>query len=605
MKLRAIAGDLQGQRYSIRNDVVLGRATACTIFVPDRRVSREHARVYMLGDQLMVDDLGSHNGTFVNEQKVQQTRLLPGDRLRVGSTVFLVEGPGNSENSAVVRVVSDVHPVEPRMVRQFEASSGPLNMAGLAAESLYTALGVGNTADIPDILRKTKHFAVLVEASRSLQNYSDLNATLPGLLDLVMQVLAADRMSLVLLDDQQVLIPKVVREKPGKRPASAPAVQDEVALDEVALDEVVLSKTVADMVLKQRCAVITADASADSRFVGSESVMISHVRSLAVVPVLVGNRLLGLIDAENRQSVNAFDESDLHLLSVLGSMIGVALDHFAVSTAREQAIAELRAAQAQLLATQERLVAAERMGVLGRLASGIAHEVKNHLGPFMLADMIASKYPNDEAIQDAAQLMLEAQQRIFDLVDELREFAGGVRSHAVIQPSNLVAVVRGVVRFVSCDRSVNAHEIQVRVLAEPVVPMDTGRIRQVLINLIRNAAEASQANSAPIVITIEGDDEVAVVSVQDSGTGIPSEVQERIFEPFFTTKGDRGLGLGLDLSRQIVRAHGGSLTFATQAGVGTTFAMALPLAPQVQKDGSDFNDHMTDTTNRSIPGNLP
>jgi len=333
--------------------------------------------------------------------------------------------------------------------------------------------------------------------------------------------------------------------------------------------------------------------------------MISHVRSLAVVPVLVSNRLLGLIEAETCQSVNAFDESDLHMLSVLASMVGVALDHLAVSTAREQAIAELRTAQAQLLATQERLIAAERMGVLGRLASGIAHEVKNHLGPFMLADMIASKYPDDEAIQEAAQLMLEAQQRIFDLVDELREFAGGIRSHAVIQPSNLVAVVRGVVRFVHCDRSVNAHQIDVRVLAEPIVPMDAGRIRQVLINLIRNAAEASEANCGPIQITVEGDDEVAFVSVQGSGTGIPLHVQERIFEPFFTTKGDRGLGLGLDLSRQIVRAHGGSLTFATQAGVGTTFAMALPLAPQIHKDGSDFDDHMTDPTNRSIAGELP
>ncbi|MBI5607484.1 MAG: FHA domain-containing protein [Deltaproteobacteria bacterium] len=595
MKLRAIAGDLQGQRFSVRGELVLGRATTCTLFIPDRRVSREHARVYLSGDRLMVQDLASHNGTFVNEQKIDEMPLLPGDRLRLGSTVFLVEGPGNAENSASVRVISDIHPVEPRMVRQFEASAGPLNMAGLAAESLYTALGVGNTAEIPDILRKTKHFAILVEASRSLQNYSDLNETLPGLLDLVMQVLAADRMSLVLLDDQQVLIPKVVRQKPGPRGAATP----------VEPAEVVLSKTVADMVLQQRCAVITADAAADSRFVGSESVMISHVRSLAVVPVLVGNRLLGLIEAENRQSVNAFDESDLHMLSVLASMVGVALDHLAVSNAREQAIAELRTAQAQLLATQERLIAAERMGVLGRLASGIAHEVKNHLGPFMLADMIASKYPNDEAIQDAAQLMLEAQQRIFDLVDELREFAGGVRSHAVIEPCNLVAVVRGVVRFVSCDRSVNSHQIDVRVLTEPIVPMDAGRIRQVLINLIRNAAEASEANCAPIVVTVEGEDEVAVVSVQDSGTGIPAEVQERIFEPFFTTKGDRGLGLGLDLSRQIVRAHGGSLTFTTQAGEGTTFAMALPLAPQMHAGHGDFDDHMTDTTNRSIAGELP
>jgi signal transduction histidine kinase/pSer/pThr/pTyr-binding forkhead associated (FHA) protein len=595
MLLRAIAGDLTGQRFPVQESLLLGRATTCTIFVPDRRVSREHARVYQHSDLLMVEDLGSHNGTFVNEQRIERTTLLPGDRLRIGSSVFLVESTQPRENSAAVRVVNDANPVEPRMVRQFEASAGPLNMTGLAAESLFAAFGVGGTGEIPDILRKTKHFAILVEASRALQQYSDLHGTLPGLLDLVMQVLAADRVALVLLDERQQLIPKVVRQRPAPRGSVQPSESDEM----------VLSKTVADMVLKQRCAVITADAATDSRFLGSESVMISHVRSLAVVPVLVGNRLLGLIEAENRHSVNAFDESDLKMLSVLASMVGVALDHLEVSNAREQAITELRSAQAQLLATQQRLIAAERLGVLGRLASGIAHEVKNHLGPFMLADMIANKYRDDEAIQDAAQLMLEAQQRIFDLVDELREFAGGVRSTATIAPTDLVAVVRGVVRFVGCDRTVNAHQIDVQVNTQPIVPMDAGRIRQVLINLIRNAAEASESSQDPIIITIDGDDEVAVVSVQDFGSGIAPDVQERIFEPFFTTKGDRGLGLGLDLSRQIVRAHGGSLTFATQPSLGTTFAMALPLAPQLRHDGNDFDDRMTDTTNRAIDGVLP
>ena len=598
--LRVNNGDLSGQAFALVGEMVIGRGTTCTLFVPDRRASREHARLFFEDGQLVVEDLGSHNGTYLNNDRVTKQPVVPGDVVRIGMTHFSIEAAQVPSEHSAVRVVSDAHPVPPRMVRAVEPISGPLDPRHMTAQDMFESLGVGLTERFDDVngltlLRKTRSFALLVEASKILQRYSDLRETLPGLMDLVLQVVQGDSAAVMLLDETGQLIPKVVQARTDpNRVAGANTPSPDI--------EMVLSKTVADIVMNERCAVITADAAADERFSSAESVMISRVRSLLVVPVLVGNRLLGLIEVENRRSVNAFDENDLHLVSVLGSMLGVALDHLEVSQARERAITELRAAQDQLLATQQRLVASERMGVLGRISSGIAHEVKNHLSPFMLAEMIARKYPDDQEIQEASEMMLEAQQRILGIVDEIRAFAGGSRGEVTVQPNDLAAIVESVLRFLRCDRVLRATDVRLFAMARPIVHMDAARICQVLINLIRNAADALENRKGGFVeVMVHAEGASAVVEVRDNGPGIPPELRDRVFEPFFSTKGDKGLGLGLDISRQIVRAHGGALTFESDTGVGTVFRLVLPLVPVADDSDGGYDDARTDPNPRVVP----
>ena len=606
LNLRVMSGDLRGQAFVVDHELVVGRATTCTVFVPDRRASREHSRFFMEDGELIVQDLGSHNGTWLNTERIERATLKLGDVVRIGVTQFAVEAI--PEDSTAVRVVTDHHPVQPRMVKPVDPISAPIDLAKMTAQDVFDSLGVGMTERFDDLpvlplLRKTRSFAMLVEASKILQHYTDLRETLPGLLDLVLQVVQGDRAAVMLLDDKGQLIPKVVQKRTDIKGSAAsrntpPMSANSPGTDEAitpAQPEMVLSRTVADMVLKQRCAVITADASSDERFASADSVILSRVRSLLVVPVLVSNRLLGLIEVENHHSVNAFDENDLHLLSVLGSMLGVALDHLEVSQARERAIVELRAAQEQLLDTQQRLIASERMGAIGRLSSGIAHEVKNYLSPFMLADMIAQKYPKDQEIQEASQLMLEAQQRILGLVDEILTFASGSRAEMTIAPEDLAQVLEHVVRFVRCDRILHNADVRVTMLDRPIVPMDSGRIRQVLLNLIRNAGEAIEhRKNGYVELVVRIDSRTAVVEVRDNGSGIAADVRDRVFEPFFTTKGDKGLGLGLDISRQIARAHGGALTFDSDVNFGTVFRLALPLIQQNSYVDHEIDDMLTD-----------
>ncbi len=581
--LRAITGDLQGQVFSVDTELVIGRSTTCGIFVPDRRISREHARVFFDGERLFVEDLQSHNGVYVNGQRVAKAELFNGDLIRMGMSQFSVSGL-NRRDSQVIQVVHDTRPLQPRVVRPVE--SLPTDLGGFVADDYFASLGMVDTdrylsADrVQQLLQRTRNFAILHEISKALQRYTDLRETMPPLLDLILQVVRGDRAAIVLLDEDGNLAPKTVRYRDRTTPPPETA-------------QLRISKTVADYVLTQRCAIITADASADERFAASESVMLANIRSLMVVPILVSNRLLGLIEVENNRNINGFDDNDLHLLTVVASMLGVGLDHLDATQARERAMAELQATHEQLLATQEKLVVSERMGLLGRLASGIAHEVKNHLSPFMLADMIASKYPQDQEIQEAAELMLEAQQRILGLVDEIRTFAAGGARQVNIAPHDMVDVMEGVLRFVRCDRAVKLADIRFEFADHPFVFMDAQRIRQVLINLIRNAADALPVSGGRIDIRVRTDGDNVVVEVADNGRGIAADLADRVFEPFFTTKGEKGLGLGLDISRQIVRAHNGTLTFESTVGVGTAFRMTLPLVPP-GKSARPFDDMLTD-----------
>ncbi|MSP91326.1 MAG: FHA domain-containing protein [Myxococcales bacterium] len=586
LTLRALSGDLQGQAFHVEREFIIGRSTTCGIFVPDRRISREHSRVWLEDGALWVEDLGSHNGTYVNGQRVTRLAIQIGDTIRVGTSQFLVENAA-PEISESIRLVADDPGMQPRLVRRVEPIAQQ-NLGAVVAQEYFNAIGIAPESDhfalsserIEALFQQTRRFAILYEVSKALQRYTDLHTTLPGVLDLVLQVVGGDRAALVVLDEDKRLVPKTVRFA-------------DKTLDPADQPEIVLSKTVADYVLTERCAVITADASTDVRFASAESVVLNNIRSLLVVPVLVGNRMLGLLEFENTRNINGYNENDMHLVSIVASTLGVAIDHYAMSQARERAIGQLQAAQEQLIATQERLVISERMGVLGRLSSGIAHEVKNHLSPFMLADMIASKYPDDQEIKEASELMLEAQQRILGLVDEIRTFASGTQASVNIAPHDMCSVIEGVVRFLRCDRAVKQATIRFEPEARPLVFMDAHRIRQVLINLIRNAADALPPRDGHIEIGVRVDGPNVQVEVCDNGRGIPADVGKRIFEAFFTTKGDKGLGLGLDISRQIVIAHGGALTFESEPGIGTVFLLTLPLL-HTRSEDIPFDDMLTD-----------
>src|SRR5205085_4654790 len=147
-----------------------------------------------------------------------------------------------------------------------------------------------------------------------------------------------------------------------------------------------------------------------------------------------------------------------------------------------------------------------------------------------------------------------------------------------MEAEDVAALVRDVAAFTKKEMERAGCVVQVSV-GEKVPPalFDESQLRQALLNLLRNAREA-MPKGGPIDVDVRAEGMSVIVSVDDRGGGIPEDIRARVFDPFFSTKGE-GTGLGLAITRHIVEAHGGSVTCHAREGGGTSFRIALPIAP--------------------------
>jgi len=243
----------------------------------------------------------------------------------------------------------------------------------------------------------------------------------------------------------------------------------------------------------------------------------------------------------------------------------------------ESAYHKLALAYKQVKETQDQLIHTEKLAIVGQVASGIAHEVKNQLHMIGFAELIKEAYPADEKVQKYAGFILNAGNNIYHLVDEMRRFAKKEQRHYEMEMCSVTDVISHLLNFIRFDKLLAHRKIITDFTENPTVRANSDKIGQVLINLLRNAAYATSENTGEIRITVAANKDHAVIQVQDNGCGIPEEYLPRIWEPFFTTKGDEGTGLGLDICRRIIEEHHGAITCTSRVNVGTTFTISLPL----------------------------
>jgi PAS domain S-box-containing protein len=228
---------------------------------------------------------------------------------------------------------------------------------------------------------------------------------------------------------------------------------------------------------------------------------------------------------------------------------------------------------ADLRTLEERLVQAERLATIGRFASQIAHEIRNPLSSISLnVELLEDELPasNDEA-RSLIRSVLKELDRLNDIVSEYLQFSRFPKPHLIR------GRVDGVVReLVETFKTPQRIKIETSLMAPtPEVWLDEGLLRQVLENLLRNGTEAIE-HAGSLRIETDVIDRFLVIRVQDTGHGIPSEIQAKLFEPFFTTKAN-GTGLGLATSQQIIFEHNGHLLVESQPGKGSTFSILLPI----------------------------
>jgi len=361
-----------------------------------------------------------------------------------------------------------------------------------------------------------------------------------------------------------------------------------------------------------------------NRFPGLLSTFKAGLRSMIFIPLISKDQVIGTLFLQATK-LNAYSERELRLAERVGNQIAGAIANAQLFTERKLAEEELKKAYMKLKGTQAQLIQSEKMASIGQLAAGIAHEINNPAG-FIISNLdILNKYIGritpifqryvqletslaqyqipelshltreikdlrdhsamDHILTDLPQIVsesLEGTQRIKKIVHDLRTF-----SHAeAIEPK--YAFVNDLLDF-SLNLIWNEIKHKAEVVKEysdvPKLFCYPQQLRQVFLNILKNAVQAIEKRGKIIIKTYEENNNI-FIEIIDTGCGIPEELQNRIFEPFFTMKEvGKGTGLGLSIVYGIIKKHKGDITVKSKIGEGTNFIIKLPIGGQDKYEG--------------------
>jgi signal transduction histidine kinase len=253
-------------------------------------------------------------------------------------------------------------------------------------------------------------------------------------------------------------------------------------------------------------------------------------------------------------------------------------------------IADVDQTQTALRKSQEHLMQSEKLAMVGKLAAGMAHSIRN---PFTSVKMRLFSLERTLALtddqQEDFQVISEEIRHIDTIVQNFLEFSRPPK--LIMQRISPSVVVDRSLQLLSHRlKSYNVKVQVIRIRNLPHIQADPEQLKEVLVNLLINACEAMQ-HGGEIVIreeVIQNDPAgpVAIIRVSDSGPGVPANLQEKILQPFFTTK-EEGSGLGLSIATRIIEEHAGELTYQSKPGYGASFYLKLPIEESASEHDSD------------------
>ncbi|KWW21365.1 hypothetical protein AS888_17425 [Peribacillus simplex] len=226
---------------------------------------------------------------------------------------------------------------------------------------------------------------------------------------------------------------------------------------------------------------------------------------------------------------------------------------------------------------ENKLLELEKLAVVGELAAGIAHEIRNPLTSIIGFTQIISERVDDASIHDYLGIMMRELDRINSIVNEFMFIA---KPDETMKASkyNINSLIADVNKFMEPQSNLKGIRINFDSQSEQITAVcDQNLMKQVLINLIQNSIEATEENGEEIKISLgQASDDKFFIHITDKGNGMTSDRLKRLFEPFYTTK-EKGTGLGLMICRRIIELHQGTIEFKSDVGTGTEVTIILPV----------------------------
>ena len=278
-----------------------------------------------------------------------------------------------------------------------------------------------------------------------------------------------------------------------------------------------------------------------------------RTRSLCAAPIASDGRILGVLELLNRRDGD-FGEDDLKLLTLLGGQVGRALLRARDRDARERD---------------------ERLRLLGQTLASLLHDLRS---PLTIVQSYAELMADEPDPAERRKLGGQIETQLVFVQQMQREVLAWLRGeHQLLATKvHLDRFLEEVRQVVSRDLEKRGVSVEIQLEGFVQLRIDDAKLKRALFNLARNAAEAMPGGGKLTIKTARVGDRLEI-AVIDTGTGMPEEVRERVFTPFFTHGKAEGTGLGLSFVKQVVEAHGGTVTLVSALGRGTSVTLSLPV----------------------------
>lgn len=555
--LYVIRGRDSGQHFQLlSSSTTLGRESTNQIQLHDTEVSRHHARIDRdEADAWKLIDLGSSNGSYINSLRVSTQLLSSGDRVQLGSTLMIFSASSEMLNTGqpathdgAVHDVAIVRREGQDDLSQIRHSIPPDGSSSSSRDSNASASN-DLTANLPS------NWDVIYRVGQAITRTLDIDEMMKQVLDLIFQWTQCDTGCVMLFDEVSGhLTPAYRRNRKNNTNAQRP---------------LEISKSILDYVLIHREGVLTSNAQADERWTGAGSIVSLGIHEAMCVPMQGRYGVVGAIYvdtstspgvAAERAQAESFTEANLKLLIAIGNQAALAIEDTQFYRATVQA---------------------ERMAAMGQTIANLSHHVKNILqgvrgGSYLIETGLNNK--DLEIARKGWRIVERNQERISNLVMDMLSFSK--ERVPELREGDVRHTINEVVELMQS----RADEVHAELIWDPpaqfpLVRFDPDALHRAVLNVVTNAIDAVEAREngqVKLSLTLAPHSQLVELAIEDNGEGIETENLERIFSVFESKKGARGTGLGLPVSRKILREHGGDVLVASRPGHGTCFTLRWP-----------------------------